>query len=197
MSSSDRESEKLSAPVIEEKVVEHLKVKNRVEILECLKTQQRRKLKSMMKLLQLETEENKITGKVCEEVMELFQNWLTQEKAEDYIVVLAKAFYNWLDKLQENNKTLKGKMARIVIEMTTWNEMLTDLDKQRVLKRLLLLATAKLGADGFVAQWSSILLLRKAKVESEVLCQWIMDWSKKGEPDSKQAWVCPKGEVYS
>ena len=63
-----------------------------------------------------------------------------------------------------------------------------DLDKQKLFKRLLILIISKLTTETFVRLRSSSLLIRKAKVNSQILSEWIIQWSKKGNTANKQDW---------
>jgi exonuclease III len=154
--------------------------------IDCLGRKQKGKFKPLMKTLY--NEAGRISKADCNRIMDLLQEWIKQEKTDDYFVTVAKGFYNLVDKLELDTKLLKAKLASFIAEMTTWTEVLLDIEKQRVLKRLLLLALAKLNTEVFVAYWSSDLLKRKAKINSEILCDWIMEWSKKGEAANKQIW---------
>ena len=159
-----------------------------LEALDYLKKKEKAKLKAATKLLNRKTDEMKIHREDCIEVINEFQNWLNAEKSNDYVVVLAKAFYNWISRVEMNNKRLKSIFANVILEMMNWHEMLFDIDKQQVLKRLLLLAISKLSLAAFIAYWSSNLLLKKAKILSETLCSWVLEWSKKGQTTDKQHW---------
>ena len=67
--------------------------------------------------------------------------------------------------------------------------MLMDLEKQKVMKRLMLFAASKATTECFVAFWSSRLLLtRKTKKESSIVSNWVIDCAKKGATADKQAW---------
>src|SRR5690242_17088496 len=57
-----------------------------------------------------------------------------------------------------------------------------------MMKRLITLATSKLTPETFVAYWSSKLLLGKQHVKSEIITQWVMQRSRQGSTQQKQAW---------
>ena len=94
--------------------------------------------------------------------------------------MIAKLFYNWVEKVDLVSKILKVKFSKIVISMLEHPEVLLDIDKQRVMKRLLTLMITKLSAEQFVVYWSSNLLMKKMQIKSEILIEWLTEWSRRG-----------------
>ena len=153
-----------------------------------LKSERKTKLKECLKILKKYAEAKTMSPAECMETMEAFKMWMKDEKTESSFVKVTKTFYNWIEKVEMTNKAMKGKFSETVLSTIEDPEILTDLDKQRVMKRLLVLAVSKLSAETLLAFWSSSLRLRKAVISSEILSEWIMDWARKGNTADKQAW---------
>jgi exodeoxyribonuclease III len=107
---------------------------------------------------------------------------------ESSFVMIAKLFYNWAERVDMASKMLKAKFSDVIVSVLEHPEILMDLDKQRVVKRLLVLTITKISAEQFVPYWSSNLLIRKTKINSEILIEWLTEWSRKGNTADKQIW---------
>ena len=68
---------------------------------------------------------------------------MTEERTEGAIITIAKAFNNWIAKIEIDSRPLKAKLSKTVIDLLECPDMLMDLEKQKVMKRLMLLAVSK------------------------------------------------------
>lgn len=101
---------------------------------------------------------------------------------------IARAFCNLVEKIHLANKVLKAKFAETAISLISRFDWIANLEKQKMMKRLITLAVSKLTTEIFVAHWSSKLLIEKRKIESEIITQWVTQWSRQGSTQDKQAW---------
>ena len=122
------------------------------------------------------------------QIIEAFHQWINEEKVDGAVVTVTKAFCRWIDQIEIDSKMLKAKLANTVIGLLGCPDMLTDLEKQKVTKRLMLFAVSKMTTECFVAFWSSSLLTSRAKMNSSTVSSWAIDCAKKGATTEKQAW---------
>ena len=78
------------------------------------------------------------------QIIEAFHQWINEEKVDGAVVTVTKAFCRWIDQIEIDSKMLKAKLANTVIGLLGFPDMLTDLEKQKVTKRLMLLAVSKM-----------------------------------------------------
>jgi hypothetical protein len=156
--------------------------------IDCIRQKEKNKLKASMKILSQNTTAKKISRANFLEISEAFKSWMNEEKTGSSFTMIAKLFHNWMEKVDMVSKILRAKFSEVIISILEHPEVLLDLDRQRVMKRLLVLIITKISAEQFVAYWSSNLLTRKTKINSEILIEWLTDWSRKGNTADKQIW---------
>lgn len=140
--------------------------------IDCIKRKEKNRLKTSMKILAQNTTAKKLSRVNFLEINDAFKSWMNEEKMESSFVMIAKLFYNWAERVDMASKMLKAKFSDVIVSVLEHPEILMDLDKQRVVKRLLVLTITKISAEQFVPYWSSNLLIRKTKINSEILIEW-------------------------
>ena len=63
---------------------------------------------------------------------------MNEERTDESIVTIAKAFYSWIEKIEIDSKVLKAKLSSAAIDLLQCPDMLINLEKQKVMKRLML-----------------------------------------------------------
>ena len=139
------------------------------DAINCIVQKKKNQLKSAVRTLIEISDARKMSDNEYVQVVDAFSTWMSDEKVDGCIVTVAKAFYNWMDKIEVSSKELKAKFSNAVIALVQCPEMLMDLEKQKVTKRLMTLAAAKITVASFVAYWSSSLITNKAKIDSEIV----------------------------
>ena len=102
------------------------------DAIEHVKMKKKSKLKGAMKVLNRSVEEEKLSREECVEIIEAFKTWIQDEIAleegDDFIMV-AKAFYNWIERVHVTTKTMISKFAGTVISLIHPDYM-ADLNKE-------------------------------------------------------------------
>ena len=105
-----------------------------------VKEKKKNKLRGAVKELKRYVEEEELSKEECEEIIDAFAEWMHAEMttlAEDGtdFVRVAKAFYNWVEKVNMSSKNLKAKFANTVINLIRADWVLNSV-KRNMIKRL-------------------------------------------------------------
>ena len=121
-------------------------------------------------------------------VIKHLKKWMMDKLEEDIFLILGKKLHIWVDKTDLKTSELKTQVIRLVYELLSCKNALNDVDRQRVLKRLVKMMCTKFGAEEFANEWSDWLSERKLSISSNHLKDWIVEWSRKGPVAIKQMW---------
>ena len=133
----------MATEVIAEKKIEESYSDRKQNAIECIMNKEKNKLKKAVRKLVECNDETRLLRKEHEQIIDAFRLWMNEERTDGSIVTIAKAFYSWIEKIEIDSKALKAKLSITVIDLLECPDMLMDLEKQKVMKRLMLLAVSK------------------------------------------------------
>ena len=79
----------------------------RKNAIDNIKRKDKNKLKMTMKILRKNTEAKKMSKDDCLECINAFAAWLESEERESSFNIIAKAFYNWIERVDMSKKNRK------------------------------------------------------------------------------------------